>query len=61
MTLEDGFILTHYTDITEAKQHKVRQLQAEATRTVLRDMISCLRRAFQRSPIDTQARGLDQL
>jgi hypothetical protein len=49
MNRQDAFVLTHYTDITEAKQREVRRLQAEATRTVLRDIIEALRRTLARA------------
>jgi hypothetical protein len=55
MNSKDAFILTHYTDITEAKQRDVRQLHAEATRTVIRAMIATLRRVFLTAAIGTQS------
>jgi hypothetical protein len=61
MNLQDEFILTHYTDITEAKHREVRQLQAMATRRVLTDMITALRRAFGRSPILTRSSEVDHV
>ena len=61
MNQQDEFILTHYTDITEAKQRKVRQLQADATRGFLADMTAALRRAFSRSPIHTQESEVDHV
>ena len=54
MTDEDAFILTHYTDIAESKQRDVRELQAEAARSVMRDMIASLQRVFQKTDIETQ-------
>ncbi len=61
MNQSDEFILTHYTDITEAKQREVRLMQAMAMRRFLADMITLLRRAFQRSSIHTQASGADHV
>ena len=42
MTSKETYIMSHYTEITEAKQKDVRRMQAEVARGVLRGLISAL-------------------
>lgn len=61
MTRRENHILTHYTDIAEARQRDIRRQQAEMARTLFRFLGAAIRKAFTRRPGSDRARGVDQV